>query len=65
MYDSNHFDKNDMLEWEKRPNATKTDYNGAKDYFEAVVKATNNYEQNAGGRTAGRNKYKLANQLVD
>ncbi len=23
MYDSNHFDKNNMLEWEKQPNATK------------------------------------------
>jgi hypothetical protein len=65
MYNSNHFDKNDMLEWEKQPNATKTDYNGAKDYFEVLVKATNTYKQNAGGGTARRNKYKSANQLSD
>jgi hypothetical protein len=30
-----------------------------------LVKATNTYKQNAGGGTARRNKYKLANQLVD
>jgi hypothetical protein len=49
MYNSNHFDKNDMLEWEKQPNATKTKYNSAKDYFEALVKVTDTYKQNAGG----------------
>jgi hypothetical protein len=65
MCDSNHFDKNNMLEWEKQPNSTKTNYNSAKDYFEALVKATNTYKQNAGGGTAGHNKYKLANQLAD
>jgi hypothetical protein len=65
MYDSNHFDKNNMLEWEKQPNATKTDYNSAKDYFEALGKATKTCEQNARGGTAGCNKYKLANQLAD
>jgi hypothetical protein len=60
-YDRNHFDKNDMLEWEKQPNVTKTNYNSAKDYFEALVKATNTYEQNAGGGATGHNKYELAN----
>jgi hypothetical protein len=40
MYDSNHFNKNNMLKWEKQPNATKTDYDSAKDYFEALVKTT-------------------------
>jgi hypothetical protein len=65
MYDSNHFDKNNMLEWEKQPNATKTNYDSTKDYFEALVKATNTYDQNARGGTAGRNKYKSANQLAD
>jgi hypothetical protein len=54
-----------MLEWEKQPNATKTDYDGAKDYFEALVKATDTYKLNAGGGTAGRNKYEAANQLAD
>ncbi len=65
MYNSNHFNKNDMLEWEKQPNATKTNYDSAKDHFEALVKVTDTYEQNAGGGTAGRNKYKPANQLAD
>jgi hypothetical protein len=57
MYNSNHFDKNEMLDWEKQPTATKTDYNAAKNYFEALVKATDTYVMNAGGGTTGRNKY--------
>jgi hypothetical protein len=65
MYNSNHFNKNNMLEWEKHPNATKTNYDSAKDYFEALVKATDTYKQNARGGTARRNKYKSANQLAD
>jgi hypothetical protein len=65
MYDSNHFDKNKMLDWEKQPTATKTDYDATKAYFEALVKATDTYEMNARGGTAGCNKYKLANQLAD
>jgi hypothetical protein len=65
MYNSNHFDKNEMLAWEKQPTATKTDYDAAKNYFEALVKATDTYEMNAGGGTTGRNKYESANQLVD
>jgi hypothetical protein len=65
MYDSNHFDKNNMLEWEKQPNATKTNCDSAKDYFEALVKATDTYKQNSRGGTARRNKYKSANQLAD
>jgi hypothetical protein len=65
MYDSNHFNKNKMLDWEKQPTATKTDYNAAKNYFEALVKAADTYEMNAGGGTTGRNKYESANQLAD
>ncbi len=65
MYDSNHFDKNKMLEWEQQATATKTDNKLAKQYFEALVKTTNTYKQNAGGGTAGPNKYKSANQLAD
>jgi hypothetical protein len=65
MYDSNHFDKNEILDWEKQPTATKTDYNAAKNYFEALVKATDTYVMNAGGGTTGRNKYESANQLAD
>jgi hypothetical protein len=37
----------------------------AKKYFEALVKVTNTYKQNAGGSTTGRNKYESANQLAD
>ncbi len=65
MYNSNHFDKNEMLDWEKQPTATKTDYNAAKNYFEGLVKATDTYVINAGGGTTGRNKYESANQLAD
>jgi hypothetical protein len=65
MYNSNHFNKNEMLDWEKQPTATKMDYNTAKNYFEALVKATDTYVMNAGGGTTGRNKYESANQLAD
>jgi hypothetical protein len=54
-----------MLNWEQQATATKTDYKLAKQYFEALVKVTNTYEQNAGGSTAGQNKYKSMNQLAD
>ncbi len=54
-----------MLNWEKQPTAIKTDYNAAKNYFEALVKATDTYVMNAGGGTTGRNKYESANQLAD
>ena len=49
MYDSNHFKKSEMLEWEKKPSVTKTDYIAAKNYFEELVKATDTYAQTAGG----------------
>ncbi len=64
MYDSNHFDKNKMLAWEKQSTATKRDYDAAKNYFEALVKATDTYKMNAGGGTTGCNKYESANQLA-
>jgi hypothetical protein len=53
-----------MLDCEQQITATKTDYKLAKQYFEALVKATNTYKQNAGGGTPGQNKYKSANQLA-
>ena len=65
MYDSNHFDKNEMLDWEKKSTAVKSNYTNAKTYFEDLVKATDTYKQNAGGSTTSRNKYKSANQLAD
>jgi hypothetical protein len=65
MYDSNHFEKSEMLEWEKKPSVTKTDYIAAKHYFEELVKATDTYAQNAGGGTTGRNKYESANHMAD
>ncbi len=57
MYNSNYFDKNEILDWEKQPTATKMDYNAAKNYFEALVKATDTCVMNAGGGTTGCNKY--------
>jgi hypothetical protein len=65
MYNSNHFDKNEMLTWEKQPTTTKTDYNAAKNYFEALVKVMDTYEMNAGGGTTGHNKNESANQQAD
>ncbi len=64
IYDSNCFNKQKMLMWEQQPAATKTDYDLARAYFKRIVKATDTYEQNAGGGTAGRNCYKSANQLA-
>ena len=65
MYDSNHFEKSEMLDWEKKPSIIKMDYTAAKNYFEALVKVSDTYAQNAGGGTAGRNKYESANHMAD
>ena len=65
IYDSNRFDKQEMLTWERQPAATKTDFDLAKAHFEEIVNATDTYEQNAGGGTAGRNRYESANQMAD
>jgi hypothetical protein len=65
IYDSNRFDKQEMLTWEREPAAIKMDFNLAKTHFEAIVNATDTYEQNAGGGTAGRNRYESANQMAD
>ncbi len=65
IYDSNRFDKQEMLTWEQQPPNVKTDYDEAKSYFERIVKATDTYKQNAGGSTAGCNRYKSANHMAD
>ncbi len=65
IYDSNRFDKQEMLTWERQPTATKTDFDLAKAHFEEIVNATDTCEQNAGGGTAGRNRYESANQMAD
>jgi hypothetical protein len=65
IYDSNRFDKLEMLMWEQQPPNIKIDYDMVKIYFERIVKATDIYEQNAGGGTAGRNRYDSANQMAD
>jgi len=54
-----------MLMWEQQPPNIKIDYDMVKIYFERIVKATDIYEQNAGGGTAGRNRYDSANQMAD
>jgi hypothetical protein len=63
MYNCNHFNKNKMLDWEKKSTAVISNYTNAKTYFEDLVKATDTYEQNGGGGTTSCNKYKSANQL--
>ncbi len=65
IYDSNRFDKQEMLTWEREPSATKTDFDLAKTHFETINNATNTYKQNAGGGTAGRNRHESANQMAD
>ena len=65
IYDSNRFDKQEMLTWQQQPPIIKTNYVEAKNYFERIVKATDTYEQNAGGGTAGRNCYESANHMAD
>jgi hypothetical protein len=65
IYDSNRFDKQEMLTWEREPSAIKMDFDLAKTHFETIVNATDTYEQNAGGETAGRNRYESANQMAD
>ncbi len=54
-----------MLTWEQEPSATKKDFTLAKVHFEAIVKANNTYEQNAGSGTTGRNRYDSTNQMAD
>ena len=65
IYDSNRFDKLEMLTWEQQPPNIKIDYDKVKIYFERIIKATDTYEQNAGGGTAGRNRYESANHMAD
>jgi hypothetical protein len=59
MYDSNTFDKNDILEWKKQPST--------KEYFNNLTKATDMYYlQNVGDNTAShQHKYESANNMVD
>ncbi len=38
IYDSNHFDKQEILMWEQEPSATKTVFTLAKAHFEASSK---------------------------
>jgi hypothetical protein len=54
-----------MLTWAQQPQNTKTNFDLAKAYFEAIVKVTKTYEQNVGGGNAKHNKYESANQMAD
>jgi hypothetical protein len=64
-YDSNKFDKQDMLTWEQSSAIIKTNFDQTKAYFEKIVKGTNVYEQNTGGNSARCNKYTSANQMAN
>ena len=65
IYDSNRFDKQEMLTWEWEPSATKTDFGLAKTHFKTIINATDTYKQNAGGGIAGHKRYESANQMAD
>ena len=54
-----------MSTWEHQPTATKTDFDLAKAHFKEIINTTDTYEQNAGGGTAGRNRYESANQMAE
>jgi hypothetical protein len=57
IYDSNKFDKQDMLTQEQSLAIIKTDFNQTKAYFEKIVKATIVNKQNTGGNSTQCNKY--------
>jgi hypothetical protein len=61
IYDSNKFDKQDMLTWEQSSAIIKTNFDQTKAYFEKIVKATKVYKQNTVGNSARCNKYESAN----
>jgi hypothetical protein len=65
IYNSNKFDKQDMLTWEQSSAIIKTNFDQTKAYFEKIMKATNVYEQNTGGNSAQCNKYESANQMAN
>ncbi len=65
IYDSNNFDKQEMLTWEQQPALIKTNFDQTKAYLEQIVKATNVYKQNSGGSSARGNKYESANQMAN
>ena len=44
IYDSNRFDRQEMLTWERQLAATKTDFDLAKAHFEEIVNATDTYK---------------------
>ncbi len=54
-----------MLTWEQQPALIKTDFDLTKAYFEAIVKATDVYEQNTGGGLRRGNKCESANQMAN
>ena len=62
IYDSNLFDKAEMMDWERKPTAIKTNYVQAKTNFRALIKAHDTYTQNSGGGTAGHHAYESTNQ---
>ena len=65
MYNSNMFDKAEMMEWEQQPINIKTDYDLAKNHFKLKVKAHNTYIQNSSSGAAERNKYESANNMAN
>ncbi len=65
IYDSNKFDKQDMLTWEQLPAIIKTNFDQTKAYFEKIVKAADVYKQNTGGNSVQCNTYESTNQMAN
>jgi hypothetical protein len=52
VYNSNKFDKQDMLTWEQSSAIIKTNFDQTNAYFEKIVKATKVFKQNTDGNSA-------------
>jgi hypothetical protein len=64
IYESNQFDKNEMMIWENKDKLTKNNYAKVKLYFERLINNAETYAQNS-GRTAGKKGYESANQMAN
>ncbi len=66
MYDSNMFDKAEMMDWEQQPTNINTNYPLAnKLHFELKVKVHGTYLQNSNSGATGCNKYESATNMAD
>jgi uncharacterized protein with ParB-like and HNH nuclease domain len=63
IYASNHFKKEEMTEWENKPEAIKNSFDKAMTYFKRLVRDYKVYKQNSNS-TAGKHSFESANQAT-